>query len=1264
MNRKQSGIHVPARISTGNDTPTRSLSIKRKGSINVPSRTGSSGRLPEWASGSPSTTVNKRTVPRRSSNLVGGSLIDVTSDSKNTGSSESVSSDILHAKSHSYNLNESPSDFTTRSLANFANNQDSGSYGDVNRYSVQESTKSTRILPESILSSHGSIAEHIFSKREAEHKAEIENLLDEGNIEASKQAPNNKVALDKFYAAYGLALKDNDLILQSKALSNVSCILRRNGNVQNALAVMKLSWKKTSTYIEFNCLRGVSVWLRLVVDIVENEFDDEHSLALNARDSDRNFNDDDFAKGPPLVVWFMQLLNNMGNCHFSAGNIENAVKYYSLCMDLATNVLEEYPLPADYTTVVGEEITSRGLSGQNKTLNRSTSVRVSLKDNERISRSENPKKGKGRPELSYLHKETVLSLSRSKTLLGICYQSLGLDELALEYQKDALGNILSYINGRNIPILDITKTQTNSTRDFIETEACIKSNLGSAYYVKGDIPLAWQFHENSKAIYKSIGFEDSVVIQSINIGSLYSATAKLLNSAQWIKTIESYNEDMSEDKKASFIESISNLWNPPVFISQLKRLKNGSSAKVLSPDNTAYMYGIQMIDKSICTLFEQEEYLRKAKSYKSLSALWMNVANAYFQLQNPYLGLYFLGLIVNEAESSKIAESLASDEVLYKLKENITIDDIKHDIFKSHLLDDSAKPYLYYLIAQGFFLLSHFSTDDSLVFNIKGKNHDSTIKDFGTGFDVLLPNSINKLLKVLDFKNSDVSNIKGSNINLIFTEAQNKFESHFDRRLILNDKFIKNFKDFDIYKQISSSMISVQAKYTLLKSPPGSSIENIISLLAKAYAPLLVGVQEHKPNSSTDVNSSKGLQRQMNVFTIDTPTLRSPINSPTLKSPYTGYTDYFNILNLEDNNIFGKLDTILMDPTTGIINNESESRNAIHALNLTGADLLLFSADLIYFLIYKLNIKEDSEEFKKYFPSYATQLNNLLKAAKLRINQSLGLCPDCESDIVNGFEKYALTLEKKYGGNGDLKRLGTKKSRSKLSYSDKNKAPLSRVASRNESEKTEIEFGIDEANVSSKSLAIQFDNKISGSPSSLGFADVEAKFDVASICSDKCSIRSEKNANGTPVMRKKRREGVIEFTFPVMKDDYSRRIFYGPEEIAAKSTVSSEFVRESSVLNQQDSSSFNIISTNNHPVSNGFHVHGIRSSTSNLSEFVSSANLETATYVAESKLHRNHSVKLQRTHSYAVRTKKPSMNFPCNHYSSSAISKVLNSTIA
>ncbi|KAJ3160376.1 hypothetical protein HDU86_000710 [Geranomyces michiganensis] len=594
-------------------------------------------------------------------------------------------------------------------------------------------------------------------------KPNIDTLLDEGAMAFAAPRHNINEALAKWRQARELAVKEKDLLREAKALSNMGCALRNLGHLQEGLSDLRESWDLSTRYVEEAAWKSNSLWLQLVMRHadIDSDVEPEDTGLVNSSTSSRPSDEShDCSQGPPIVVWFLQLTTNLGNAHYCLGQYQEAIQYHDMCKRLAEAVLEEYPLPAQFTLgnlprnassaslpkaswKAADTAGESGDGGSTVSNNNSTASVAGIGPST-----------KTKIKLSYLHRQTLLAESRSLTHLGLCHQQLGLDDEALETHQQA-ESIVSFYSARLLLASTSTRKASLSNPQDISTEvsaaeAATVANLGTSYHAKGRVPLALEHHQRAAKLFSNIGDRLSMAKEEANIGCLHIEVGKVVNALQWTREMEHPPADASPATHPSTarshdlaqeldLEECRKYWGPP----RLENVNWGTGA----PDELApEIIGQPLFDQGILALYEAEKVFRETDDWIGRDFVFANLAVGYVLLHQPYLALYYLSRLVHEPST----ETRSADKTppnLFTSGVTVTSPDGAR---RARGIPTFLFPHVFFTLTQALFILTRLQLEQPNRPLFAPSDSPATTLDHGTGIPVMAYEPVERLLRAME----------------------------------------------------------------------------------------------------------------------------------------------------------------------------------------------------------------------------------------------------------------------------------------------------------------------------------------------------------------------------------------------------------------------------------------------------------------------------------------------------------------------------------
>ncbi|KAI9348734.1 hypothetical protein DFJ73DRAFT_834700 [Zopfochytrium polystomum] len=507
----------------------------------------------------------------------------------------------------------------------------------------------------------------------------VKELLDEGAALYSKNLHDDAVA--KWEQAVQAASVEGDWVGEAKALANIACSMRLRGRISEALNAIQEAWAiaraivQEATQEEANEIEQghstVSPWTQLIVDAIPSVTDSSHRSAAHLSikrgekssqsrgraGSTRTPSDGssgkrpnatvkrDPGRGPPLAVFMMDLTNNLGNIHYSAGNLLEAKHWHRTCLRLVDSTLELFPI------------------------------------SQRPMRLKEESSGIFMKKLSYVHKCALQARVRALTHLALCEPA----PMKPSDPKDHSPTIPSLHKpvSECYPYKEVASSDAASTHSRSKSPASVNSTdkvIGSALLpnppthrsalnLAADISLVRIFDgtlRRGSSLAKQTSFELFSGLQAtaiVNGAMVWASTGLGLDVA-----LEQLNNSMSLFKVSSndSRDDISlrrvQAWLGCLCVEigrtldgmsyAAKRLYNPKSAVGINDSP-----GIAWIERGTQLMQLQLETLKSSRDWMGVVAVLTNLANAYNLLRRPYMALHFLSLTLDPVDPYLLEES-------------------------------------------------------------------------------------------------------------------------------------------------------------------------------------------------------------------------------------------------------------------------------------------------------------------------------------------------------------------------------------------------------------------------------------------------------------------------------------------------------------------------------------------------------------------------------------------------------------------------------
>jgi tetratricopeptide (TPR) repeat protein len=456
----------------------------------------------------------------------------------------------------------------------------------------------------------------------------IDDLLNDGLTHMTVPHSNIPEAIERWTLALQIAGEEQDMIRQAKAYSNIGCAYRRLGKLVEAKQNLDKAWNLTTSYIRAAAAKQGSNWLQLAIratgldgDKIENAFvthSKEEDAGLSKKSSvasSKSTTQTEFSQGPPIVVWILQLMTNMGNLCYSRGKLEAAIKCHSIVKRLVESIFEEYPPPPEI-------------------------LQCSLDANAMGKMNKNTEGTKKLYQLSYVHRHAIIAQALSLTHLGSCFGALGVSTTSLQYHKagyNLLRDVAEYVPGFVPNSMLSPRTSSANTHSAIESNfntnvvryrACIAGNIGIGWQMLGDFAKSVQWHQSSLKLFeyhakicrkKAFGSDDETrtvgleeVRQNTQLAAMYTQLGSSLMTVHWLHKMEiSHNADFFNTALAF------RYWKSPLKKDQIPTF---DLSKWLSVEH--------VLDKALGILYEQAYRQRILHDWTGLFVTWLNIGTS------------------------------------------------------------------------------------------------------------------------------------------------------------------------------------------------------------------------------------------------------------------------------------------------------------------------------------------------------------------------------------------------------------------------------------------------------------------------------------------------------------------------------------------------------------------------------------------------------------------------------------------------------------
>ncbi|KAL2914402.1 hypothetical protein HK105_205969 [Polyrhizophydium stewartii] len=618
------------------------------------------------------------------------------------------------------------------------------------------------------LPSRGTTHVHIPSRGASKQKTTIDDLLSSGAAALAPPKSDLREALRKWAEALAIADREFDMLRKAKAQSNIGCALRSAGHVVAAKQYLEESWASTLDYIKSASSRFPSNWLQIAIralDLEGDQLDDafvtssemsrahrppsirsiSSDASLGATAAAAASQQNEAALGPPIVVWLMQLTNNLGNAYFSVGDYEAAILQYENCKRLVETTLEEYPLPEDLVAAIHSASSSAA-----------TATAADAASNNPRSTPAPPTK---QFRLSYLHRQALIAQARSLTHLGAAFGALGFSASSIQHHRAA--HALLTTVAASIPAMSSaahfararTTSMTRPNTGLAETtmlQAAVVSNIGSAWHAVGEFGKAVEWHEKGVAMFSTVwahslhhsqsqsrmsdyqqppptppsgGDASSVSSASLYVGDIslnhvvttdearqqanlammYIELGRSINEFEWLHLVRAPSTSSGAGRRASVADATQDTSGNRWALERIPKFWRGPPNELdepLAAPEPASLLGCTepLFDRGFGLMYEQASLFRQQRDWQGLYTAWTNLACAYLQIHRPIMAAHYLGLLAgaNAADNKPIDTAALSQSFDEELPQP--------------LVPKSMHPAVIATLAQCMFALSRFST--------------------------------------------------------------------------------------------------------------------------------------------------------------------------------------------------------------------------------------------------------------------------------------------------------------------------------------------------------------------------------------------------------------------------------------------------------------------------------------------------------------------------------------------------------------------------
>jgi tetratricopeptide (TPR) repeat protein len=320
----------------------------------------------------------------------------------------------------------------------------------------------------------------------------IDDLLDQGVTAYFNATESHVNAIALWQQAQIRAQAIGDLIREANALSNMGCASRVMGRFSASLSYLALAWQKSCAFVQLVAQQDIFSPEQLIgVDLIQMSLTTElvaiekgANFHFNASDAASHVPPSDwgYALGPPIAMWFMRLLVNIGHANLAVGRVDLACEWYNACIQLCENTILKHPIP---------EV----LSADSKIV-----------------------------LLSHVHRVTLLTKVRALTHRGVCYTSMGMVQEGIQSQIVALDLLTEH-----------GSTLGEPERTY---RAAIEANLGNIHHARGRLTAAVAHHARSAMLFLQAEDLSAHARELGNLGALWIEIGKSLRELEWVRSAD------------------------------------------------------------------------------------------------------------------------------------------------------------------------------------------------------------------------------------------------------------------------------------------------------------------------------------------------------------------------------------------------------------------------------------------------------------------------------------------------------------------------------------------------------------------------------------------------------------------------------------------------------------------------------------------------------------------------------------------------------
>ncbi|KAJ3106637.1 hypothetical protein HDU96_008150 [Phlyctochytrium bullatum] len=373
----------------------------------------------------------------------------------------------------------------------------------------------------------------------------------------------------------------------------------------------------------------------------------------------------DPVKGPPIVVWLLELTTNIGNTHYAAGEVKEAERWHAACLALAEATMEKYPIlaPPSAAATTPSAVEDDTDAPEYYYPNPGSSFKI-LKPRRKKPASSvatpKPPTTLQQVRLSYLHRACLQAKSRALTHIALCSPQIHHPEMearagetakrashhtaatiaALLGTASAGGGGLAGAAATGAANRGAQMSRTSDQQRCLQASVAANSALAWAQCVSTHhtnavelgnrsigLHRALERLETAGRLFRAAGDEMGVARVEASLGALCVEVGRCVDGVRWA---------------GRFAEAVGG-GDAGAGASRGMGERVGKAGREAGP-------GRMWIEKGVKLLHIQVENLAGSKDWWALSAALANLGIAYTLLNQPHLALHFLSRIMDPVE--------------------------------------------------------------------------------------------------------------------------------------------------------------------------------------------------------------------------------------------------------------------------------------------------------------------------------------------------------------------------------------------------------------------------------------------------------------------------------------------------------------------------------------------------------------------------------------------------------------------------------------